>query len=155
MKRFFINFTAVLCFIIFAALISSFLLHVITPPQALGKLSKRSEAITGEENIQVNVLNTTETKGIAGKTRDFLIQNGFDVVDIGNLDKTCKQSYVIDRIGDSVSARKAAETLGLPDSMIVRKVDSSLSLRASIVLGEDFKNLKLFKEKNITNGKIR
>ena len=146
-KRIFIYSSSVICILIFISLLSSFLLHVIEPNQSLGKMQKVMKSITGEENIQINILNSTETKGIASKARDYLIKNGFDVVDVGNINKIVKKSFIIDRIGDSLSSHKVAVAIGIPDSLIVKKIDSTLSLRSSIIIGEDFKELILFKEK--------
>lgn len=96
-------------------------------------------------SIQVSVLNATEVQGLAGKIRDYLRAKNFDVVEIGNFDKGVQKSFIIDRVGDTLASRHLADVIGLPDSMIVVKIDSSYFLKASLVVGNDYKNLSLFK----------
>jgi len=104
----------------------------------IGKLNKN-------EMIQVSVLNGCGVKGLAGKVRDYLRDKGFDVVDVGNYNEPAKFSFVIDRIGDTSSARKLAKAMGVAESKIVHIVDSSMFLRSSIVIGNDYQKLKVFK----------
>lgn len=96
-------------------------------------------------SIQVSVLNATEVKGLAGKIRDYLRSKNFDVVEIGNYEKGVQNSFIIDRVGDTLASRQLADIVGLPDSMIVVKIDSSYFLKASLIIGNDYKKLKMFR----------
>jgi hypothetical protein len=98
-----------------------------------------------ETTIQLNILNGCGEPGIAAETKDYLRERGFDVVEIGNTQYPVARSYVRDCVGDMISARNVAYAAGIPESMIVVDVDSSLFLRASIVLGKDYPGLKPFK----------
>ncbi len=101
--------------------------------------------LKNNEMIQVSVLNGCGVKGLAGKVRDYLRDKGFDVVDVGNYNQQAKFSFVIDRIGDTSSAIKLAKAMGVNELKIVHIVDSSLYLRGSIVIGNDYQTLKAFK----------
>lgn len=98
------------------------------------------------EQIQVNVLNGCGKDGIAHRTMDYLRARGFDVVEITNYERfNVEHSFVVDRVGDSLSARKVAYALGIADSLLVTDIDSTLYLRGSVVLGEDYATLKPFR----------
>lgn len=96
-------------------------------------------------SIQVSVLNATEVNGLASRIRDYLRAKNFDVVEIGNYDKASHHSFIIDRVGDSTAAKQFARIVGLPDSMIIVKIDSSYFLKASLIVGNDYKNLRMFR----------
>lgn len=101
--------------------------------------------MTNNEMIQISVLNGCGIKGLAGEVRDYLRDKGFDVVDVANFNKQVNSSFVIDRIGDTTSAMKLAQAMGLSKAKIIHDVDSSIFLRSSIVLGSDYKKLKPFR----------
>jgi hypothetical protein len=104
-----------------------------------------SVRLTPGEVIQINVLNASGETGIARRVMDFMRARGFDVVEIDNFKSTEGSSFVIDRIGDRSSARKVSYAMGVADSLIRTEIDSALYLRASVVIGKDFKRLKPFR----------
>ncbi len=91
-----------------------------------------------DKAIQINILNSTKHSGIADISRNYMRNKGFDVVEIGNYAENQKKSIVIDRIGDKKASQFIAKTFGIPDSMIISKIDSNLFISASIILGEDY-----------------
>jgi hypothetical protein len=97
-----------------------------------------------EEVIQVNVLNACGEPGAATEVMHYLRKLGFDVVEIGNCREMEDYSRVIDRVGDYKSAEKVAYALGIENDEIDTKIDSSMFLRCTIVIGDDYKALKLF-----------
>lgn len=101
--------------------------------------------LSPEEVIQINILNSTQQTGIADKARNYMRFRGFDVVEIGNYTPQQAHSIVIDRIGDKTSARKVANAMNIPDSLIITKIDSTLFIHASVVLGNDYGRLPAFK----------
>jgi hypothetical protein len=103
------------------------------------------EKIVANEVIQLNVLNACGERGIAGEIKKYLHARGFDVVEIGNFNVEADKSYIIDRVGDKSSASKVAFSLGIDDSLIVKKIDSSLFVRCSVILGKDFRQLKPYR----------
>lgn len=99
------------------------------------------------EQIQVNVLNGCGEDGVARQTMDYLRARGFDVVEITNYERFgVEHSFVIDRVGDTLSAQKVAYALGIADSLLVTDIDSTLYLRGSVVLGRDYNILKPFQQ---------
>lgn len=97
-----------------------------------------------EEIIQISVLNACGIGGLASTTRDYLRRRGFDVVEIGNYPEVINKSIICDRTGDLSSASKVAFAMGISDSLIITEADSSLFIRASIIIGSDFHELKPF-----------
>ena len=93
--------------------------------------------------IQVNVLNACGEPGLAAKVRNQLRELGFDVVEIGNYNKTMEESIVIDRLGDKLSSFKVSRALGINEESITQEIDSTLFLRSTVILGSDFKKLRL------------
>lgn len=94
------------------------------------------------EHIQVNVVNACGVNGVALKFTEFLRARKFDVPEYGTEKTVERFSKVIDRIGDPVSAQKIAYALGIPSERIETEIDSSLYLRATVVIGEDYLTLR-------------
>lgn len=130
--------------IIVIAMLSSFISRVFISPPVDPTLDADIQRNTAQEVIQVSVLNAAGAQGIATKAKNYLRSRGFDVVEIGNFDKTVSKSCIIDCVGDLRSAMKVAYALGINDSLVVTKVDSNLFLRSSIILGMDYQELKPF-----------
>lgn len=106
------------------------------------EINKRTEDSLAEilpESVQINIFNATVHDGLAAEARIFLRNKGIDVVEIGNFAKLSNYSYIIDRQGDLESSRKLADAIGMKDSLIVTEIDSSLFLKCSLILGNDYK----------------
>ncbi|HVK40445.1 MAG TPA: LytR C-terminal domain-containing protein [Candidatus Kapabacteria bacterium] len=97
------------------------------------------------ETIQVNVVNACGRNGMAQRFTEFLRARKFDVPEYGTSPTREPFSKVIDRIGDPVSARKVAYALGIPAERIETEIDSTLYLRATVVIGEDYRTLRPMK----------
>ena len=124
-------------------MLASFIWRIAAPPID-PLIDQSTKPITASETIQVNILNACGEKGIANQIRNYLRAKGFDVVEIGNYDKIIEKSKIFDRVGDISSAKKVAYILCINDSLVFTKIDSSLFLRASIIVGKDYKTLKPF-----------
>jgi hypothetical protein len=122
--------------------IISMVYRFLVGPPVDPTLDNNIEKLSVTEVIQINVLNASKVKGLAGEIRDYLRSKGFDVVDVGNYTGDCDSSFVIDRLGDMSSAKKVAFALGIPDSLIFQDIDSSLFLRGTVVIGKNYKTLK-------------
>ena len=120
--------------------LTSFLNRMANPP-VTAEIDDAIFKYRAEEVIQVNVLNACGVNGLAGKTEGYLRNLGFDVVEIGNYGVSLNETIIIDRVGDSNSAEKVARALGINESKIITKIDSTYYLRASIVLGNDYQTL--------------
>jgi hypothetical protein len=116
-----------------------------TAPDADPTRESESTPLVGKI-IQVEVRNGCGIDHLAAQTTQFLRDQGFDVVDVGNY-KTFDQpkSLVIDRVGDPESARKVARALGLPESRVRKDVRRDLYLDATIVIGEDYQQMRPFR----------
>lgn len=120
---------------------------------ALKITSNSDEAILDNENakgdiskvIQINILNACGEKGLAASFKKYMRKKGFDVLEIGNYHTNLEKSEVVDRLNDMKSAFKVAGVLGVNDSLVYSRIDSSLYLRTTIIIGEDFNTLYPFK----------
>lgn len=125
-------------------LIMSFTNRVLISPPVDSALEENIEKLNNLEIIQVSILNSTSVNGLANKARTYLQMRNFDVVEIGNSKDILPQSIIIDRMGDFASAKKVAKAFGIADSLIKTDIDSSLFIRSSIVLGQDYPKLPFF-----------
>ncbi len=108
-------------------------------------IERSDELVRQGDQIQLNLLNGCGDQGVARQTMNYLRKTGFDVVEIENYSRfSVQRSFVIDRVGDSLSAQKTAKALGIADSLLIRRVDSTLYVRCSVVLGKDYRTLKPF-----------
>jgi hypothetical protein len=123
-------------------LIDKVFLH--PPVTAIVPIDKRRTV--SDVYIQLNVINASGQQGIAKKTMNYYRERGFDVVEISTADTLSNISYVIDHLSDTVSARNVAYAIGLSDSTIKHHYDTTLYLRASVVIGTDYFKLKPFQE---------
>ena len=113
----------------------------ISPPIESSIEIKTNEGIETQA-IQLNILNACNEDGIANVAKNYLRARGFDVVEIGNYSQTVSKSFIIDRVGDIISAQKVAYAIGIDDSLIITKIDSGLFLRNTVVLGKNYIILK-------------
>lgn len=97
------------------------------------------------EHIQVDVVNACGVDGMAMKVTEFLRARKFDVPEFATSKTREPHSKVIDRIGDPTSARKVAYALGISEERIETGIDSSLYLRATVVIGMDYRSLRPMK----------
>jgi anionic cell wall polymer biosynthesis LytR-Cps2A-Psr (LCP) family protein len=68
--------------------------------QSLGALTRRLEGDLTERVFTVEVLNGTSTIGLAGRTAELLRSFGYDVISIGNADRSdYRATQIIDRSG--------------------------------------------------------
>ncbi len=130
--------------LIVIVMLSSFINRVIISPPVQAEIDNGAHTSQNDVVIQVNVLNACGETGLAAKVMEFLRLRGFDVVEIGNYPKKEEKSFVLDRLGDIRSARKVAYAIGVPDSLVVSAIDSTLFVRSTVVIGKDFPLLKPF-----------
>jgi hypothetical protein len=123
-------------------LIDKVFLH--PPVTAIVPIDKRRTV--SDVYIQLNIINASGQQGIAKKTMNYYRERGFDVVEISTADTLSNISYVIDHLSDTISARNVAYAIGLSDSTIKHDYDTTLYLRASVVIGTDYFKLKPFQE---------
>jgi len=111
-------------------------------PKVDPTVERENMRVRADEHIQVNVMNACGADGVAKKFSEFLRARKFDVPEYGNADRMEAESMVINRVGDSVSARKVAYALGIPPERVITDIDSSLYVRATVVIGADYTTLR-------------
>jgi hypothetical protein len=115
-----------------------------------GPTPKRPDADTSDlvgTIIQVEVRNGAGVDHLAERTTQYLRDQGFDVVDVGNYSSfDQKRSVVIDRIGNPEAARNVADALGIPPERVRKDLKPQYYLDASVILGHDYKQLRPFQE---------
>jgi hypothetical protein len=139
----FLSITIIIVLTILILLFGSLIFRIINSDK-LNTSETEQKRAESESSIQISILNATDVNGLAGKFRDFLRNRNIDVVEIGNYDTLVQKSFIIDRVGDTTSSKHFARIIGLPDSMIVVNIDSSFFLKASLIIGSDYKKLKMF-----------
>lgn len=119
-----------------------FLRHALHHPRVDATVERTDMFVKAGEHIQIEVVNACGVDGMATKFTEFLRARKFDVVEYSNARSREPYSRVIDRIGDSASARKVAYALGIAEKHIDTEIDSSRYLRASVVIGLDYQGLR-------------
>jgi len=138
----FLSITVIVVIAILILLFGSLIFRIINSDKmkTFETEEKRAEI---ETTLQISVLNATEINGLASKFRNYLRKRNIDVVEIGNYDKLVQKSFIIDRVGDTTASKYFARIIGIPDSLIVINIDSSFFLKASLIIGSDYKKLKI------------
>lgn len=105
-----------------------------------------AENQTVSEIIQVEVLNGCGVGGIADRFTDFLRNNKFDVVNMGNYIRfDMDETIVIDRTGNKANALFVAKALGVKKENVIQQLNNDYFLDVSIVTGRDYYTLQPFK----------
>jgi LytR cell envelope-related transcriptional attenuator len=134
---------SVIVLISFAALVVASNVYKSLVPSVNPIIERSDDLVREGDQIQLNLLNGCGDQGVARRTMNYLRSAGFDVVEIDNYSRfSVQRSFVIDRVGDSVSAMKTAKILGIDDSLRVVRIDSTLYVRCSVVIGKDYRSLK-------------
>lgn len=106
-------------------------------------------APAAEERVTVEVLNACGVNGLANEVTQYLRDNNFDVVNVGNystynLDRT----LVFDRVSmSSKYAKRVASVLNVQESQVVPELEDSMQLMVTVIIGKDYKDLRLFAAK--------
>jgi len=117
--------------------------------QTLGTLTRQVEDPYNERSVTVEVLNGTAVNGLAGRTAEMLGSFGYDVISIGNADRSNYESTVIiHRSGDEdmVSAfadvirckniRREFDSLDEEDEFFNQDVEYKAEF--TLIIGRDF-----------------
>ena len=86
--------------------------------------------------IKVEVLNATQTKGLARRATVYLRDRGFDVVGSGNVAEQRTSTVVYDRSAHPDWARLVGRAMNAP---VVERPDSSRYLDVTVLLGGDWR----------------
>jgi hypothetical protein len=86
--------------------------------------------------IKVEVLNATQTRGLARKATAYLRDRGFDVVGSGNVTEQRRNTVVYDRSAHPEWARLVGRAMNAP---VLARPDSSRYLDVTVLLGADWR----------------
>jgi hypothetical protein len=86
--------------------------------------------------IKVEVLNATQTKGLARRATVFLRERGFDVVGSGNVTEQRPHSLVYDRSGHPEWASIVGRIMNAP---VLARPDTSRYLDITVLIGADWR----------------
>jgi hypothetical protein len=86
--------------------------------------------------IKVEVLNATQTRGLARRATAYLRDRGFDVVGSGNVAEQRANTVVYDRSSHPEWARLVGRAMGAP---VVARPDTSRYLDVTVLLGSDWR----------------
>ena len=126
-------------------------------------LANKRNHMTGEGNefipavnnksLEVEVLDGAGSMKAAQQLTDILRAQGYDVVEMKKNNSGIEErTFLFDRSGDFDAAKKLASILGVPQDKVFQKIDRTLYLDITIVLGKDYSRLKAFQlstERNI------
>ncbi len=94
--------------------------------------------------LQVEVQNACGESGIAEVVAAHLRNARFDVPSYGNASEEEPFSLVLDRTGDIEAARRVAKALDIPEERVIRRIDSTRFVEATVLLGHDYRKLRPF-----------
>jgi len=85
------------------------------------------------ERVRVEVLNATDTRGLARRATIHLRDRGFDVLEMGNSGERLDSTLVLDRSGHPDWAERVAKALG--GARIEARPDTSRYLDITVLVG--------------------
>ncbi len=92
--------------------------------------------------IQLEVMNGCGISGVAEKFTNYLRQNNFDVVQVGNYKSFgIDNTLVVDRTGNKNNALRVAEALGIDAKNVIQQINNDYFLDVSLIIGKDFNRL--------------
>jgi hypothetical protein len=109
--------------------------------------------VVNSRSLEVEVLNGAGSMSAAQYLTNVLRAQGYDVVEMKkNGGEVEERTFIFDRSGKLDAARKLATALGVSQDKVFQKIDRTLYLDITIVLGKDYSRLKAFQlstERNI------
>lgn len=108
-------------------------------PAYLGRaLSPRTPRAAGEERpVVVEVLNGTDSPGLAAQASKVLVSRGVDVIAKGPAPRPRLRTVVYDRTGDFENAARVRAALGCQTAIAATRIDPLRGVDASVELGGD------------------
>jgi hypothetical protein len=104
-------------------------------------------------SLEVEVLDGAGNMRAAQQMTNILRAQGYDVVEMKkNYDDVEERTFIFDRSGNLDAARKLATILGISQDKVFQKIDRTLYLDITVVMGKDYSRLKSFQlspERNI------
>jgi hypothetical protein len=91
------------------------------------------------EDPQIAVYNGAGVAGLAGRTADFLEEQGFRIIEVGNADRSNYQTtLVIDYTGNPYMRKFLVEIANIAESQFLSQNDPQSEIDIAIILGADW-----------------
>jgi polyisoprenyl-teichoic acid--peptidoglycan teichoic acid transferase len=90
-----------------------------------------------QEAARIQILNGSDTAGLADRTQSYLMSNGLNVTSIGNYDTTDSTQIFVHKSVENTKAYLAA-VFGVPNARIFAQADPSDTFDVTVVLGNDW-----------------
>ncbi len=106
--------------------------------QTVNALSVADASTSSGKTYTVEILNGTESKGLAKSAADIFQSFGYDIAALGNADKQdYSRTVIIDRYGDPAVAKTVGSVIRC-ENMGPATADSTVVADFTIILGKDF-----------------
>jgi len=132
------------------SLISNFFSSPNEVPASAGLSRIETPKAKEGRRITVEVLNGCGVNGLAYQVSDYLRKADYDVVNFGDYQGgwNLAHTLIFDRVSlDKKYADKVAKTLDVPSSQVVPELEDSVQLMVTVIVGKDYKKMKIFTEK--------
>jgi hypothetical protein len=97
------------------------------------------------QSLKVEVLDGAGNMRAARQMTNILRAQGYDVVEMKkNIDDSEERTFIFDRSGNLDAARKLATKVGVSQDKVFQKIDRTLYLDITVVMGKDYPRLKSF-----------
>jgi hypothetical protein len=122
---------------------------------ALYILANKNNSAIGEEgkyipvvnsrSFEVEVLDGAGNMKAAQQMTNLLRVRGYDVVEMKRNNEGFEEhTFIVDRSGNLDAAKKLATVLGVHQDKVFQKIDRTLYLDMTVVMGKDYSQLKAF-----------
>jgi anionic cell wall polymer biosynthesis LytR-Cps2A-Psr (LCP) family protein len=106
--------------------------------QINANLASADSRAMSEIAVSIEILNGTETTGLARRTREVFQSFGFDVISFSNSeDKGVEKTRIIDRRGNPEAASRTADVIRC-SNIVTEIADSPAAADVTVLLGKDF-----------------
>jgi len=114
---------------------------------ALTQVDEFAPANVPYQGIVIEVLNGCGVPGLAQKFTNYLRADGFDVIYTGNADRMdYPATILIERVDSQDKSAEVNRTLQLPPRAVIQKLDLSLQVDLTLILGRDYSQLPVYQK---------
>jgi anionic cell wall polymer biosynthesis LytR-Cps2A-Psr (LCP) family protein len=117
--------------------------------QTLGGLTRQVEGAFTERVFTVEVLNGTTINGLAGRTAELLQGFGYDVIAIGNAERTYEATLIVDRSGNESMVKILGDIIHCKNIQVEAQQNTNLEMEMTmqnveyrsdftLIIGSDF-----------------
>jgi hypothetical protein len=105
--------------------------------------------VVNGQSLEVEVLDGAGNMRAVQRMTNFLRAQGYDVVEMKkNNGEVEERTFLFDRSGNLDAAKKLAAILGVSQDKVFQKIDHTLYLDITVVVGKDYTRLKAFQSSN-------